>query len=227
MDKSVVHGEKLSRFGLREGQGVSFMLKLLKDRLNEALDAETDWDFYGELKLAAEWIELICISAFRANAFFSSIQVILKDLIRSETLNNLNGSEETKKQLRLSHFATPKIFGPLSAKFEPYVHPSSHSHHRYLLFSGSRKSTRDRGGSSYDYGHNYSNYSQQKRYADSSWQTPRNKSAKLAKSKTRLVPPQEVLNRSRGETKKFQQNFQKDRGKGKGRHFQDYRKGFK
>ena len=153
-----MHGEKLPRFGLREGQGVSFMLKQLKDRLNEALNTETDWDFYGELKLAAEWIELICISAFRANAFFSSIQVILKDLIRSETLNNLNGSEETKKQLLLSHFATPKIFGPLSAKFEPYVHPSSHSHHRYLLFSGSRNSTRDRGGSSYDYGHNFSNY---------------------------------------------------------------------
>ena len=79
VDKNVVHGEKLSRFGLREGQGVSFMLKQLKDRLNEALNTETDWDFYGELKLAAEWIELICISAFRANAFFSSIQVLLKD----------------------------------------------------------------------------------------------------------------------------------------------------
>ena len=78
VDKNVVHGEKLSRFGLREGQGVSFMLKLLKDRLNEALDAEADWDFYSELKLVAEWIDLIGISAFRAKAFFSSIQVLLK-----------------------------------------------------------------------------------------------------------------------------------------------------
>ena len=62
-----------SRLGLREGQGVSYMPKLLKDRLNKTLDAEADWDFYSELKLVAECIELICISAFRANAFFSSI----------------------------------------------------------------------------------------------------------------------------------------------------------
>ena len=225
VEKNVVSGEKLSRFGLREGQGVSFMLELLKDRMDKVLNADAEWDFYSELKLVAEWIDLICISAFRANAFFSSIQVLLKDVIRSETLNNLRGSDETKKELRLSHFATPKIFGPLSAKFEPYLLPSSHSHQKYLLRTVPKNLSQGKGGFSYDNHRSYSDFSgQQKRSADSSWQSSRGKLAKLARGTSRLVPPQEVFNKSRDATKRFQQNFQRGRG-GKQRRFQYHKRG--
>ena len=62
---------------------------------------DCEWDPLSELKLVAEWIDLVRLSAFRANAFTSSIQVLLKYSIRNETLESLNGSIETKKWFRI------------------------------------------------------------------------------------------------------------------------------
>ena len=175
--------------------------------------------------LVSEWIDLVRISAFRANAFTSSMQVLLKDSIRNKTLESLNGSFETKKELRHSHYATQKIFGPLSAKFEPYLLPSSHSHQKYLLRTVPKNLSQGKGGFSYDNHRGYSDFSgQQKRSADSSWQSSRGKLAKLARGTSRLVPPQEVFNKSRDATKRFQQNFQRGRG-GKQRRFQYHKRG--
>ena len=62
-----------------------------------------------------------------------SIHLLSKDSLREEALGNLFGSSETKRNLLYSHYASPNIFGPLSADFEPYVSPSSMSHERYKL----------------------------------------------------------------------------------------------
>ena len=97
MDKNVVRSEKLSRHGLREGHGVIFMLELLSERLESALKPDCEWDPRSELRLVSEWLELVKVSAFRANTFTSSIQVLLKDLIREKTLESLSGSFETKR----------------------------------------------------------------------------------------------------------------------------------
>ena len=176
--------------------------------------------------LVSEWIDLVRISAFRANAFTSSMQVLLKDSIRNKTLESLNGSFETKKELCHSHYATQKIFGPLSAKFEPFVQPSSHSHRNYLLFPKHGNYGKGKSGSGYCF--NYSNNSgysgQQKRAASSSWDTSRNKMARQASGYTKAIPPQEVLNRSKGGLNKQQQFFQGNQGKGK-KKFQHYGKG--
>ena len=121
------------------------------------------------------------------NAFTLSFQVLLKDSIRNETLENLNGSIETKKELRHSHYATQKIFGPLSAKFEPFVQPSSHSHRNYLLFPKHGNYAKGKSGSGY--GINYSRNSgysgQQKRASSSSWDTSRNKRARQGEESDR------------------------------------------
>ena len=133
------------------------------------------------------------------------------------TSENLSGSIETKKELRHSRNATQKIFGPLSAKFEPFLQPSSHSHRNYFLFP--KQGNSDKGKSGSGYGINYSRNSgysgQQKRAASSSWDTSRNKMARQASGYTREIPPQEVLKRSKGGFNKQQQFFQGSQGKGK------------
>ena len=228
VDKNVVKTEKLARCGLREGHGVLHMLQMLSDRLGDAsgpiVNPDSDWDPVSELKLVADWIELVKVSAFRANAFTSSMQVLMKDSIRTETLNNLDGPEETKKELRFSHFATQKVFGPLSAKFEPFVQPTSHAHRRYLLCPK---------GSGYNYNNynnrnNYSNPSgfsnQQKRSANPSWNASRNN---VAKQSMKAISPQEVLRKSRGGYNNQQRPFHGGRGNGKKRfqhQYQNYRK---
>ena len=137
------------------------MLELLSERLENALKPGSEWDPRSELRLVSEWLELVKVSAFRANAFTSSIQVLLKDLIREKTLESLCGSFEIKKELRHSHYATHKIFGPLSASFEPFVHPSSHSHRKYLLFP-KRSYDKTKSGSGYgDF--NFSGFSGQQK----------------------------------------------------------------
>ena len=46
---------------------------MLSDRLGDAsgpiVNPDPDWDPVSELKLVADWIELVKVSAFRANAF--------------------------------------------------------------------------------------------------------------------------------------------------------------
>ena len=163
------------------------MLELLSERLETALKPDSELDFHSELRIVSEWIDLVRLNAFRAKAFLTSVQVLLKDSIRKETLENLNGSFETKKELRHSHYATQKIFGPLSAKFEPFLQPSSHSHRNYFLFP--KQGNSDKGKSGSGYGINYSRNSgysgQQKRASSSSWDTSRNKRARQGEESDR------------------------------------------
>ena len=116
VDKNVVKTEKLSRCGLRESYGVTYMLEMLSERLKEALKQGSAWDVTSELRLAQEWLELVMVTSFRTSAFLQSIQVLSKDSLREEALENLSGNFETKKQLRHSHYPTSKVFGPLSAE---------------------------------------------------------------------------------------------------------------
>ena len=82
MDKNVVKTEKLSRCGLRESYGVTYMLEMLSERLKEALKQGSAWDASSELKLTQEWLELVMVTSFRTSAFLQSIQVLSKDLTR-------------------------------------------------------------------------------------------------------------------------------------------------
>ena len=53
----------------------------------------------------------------RCNSMVSGAQVALKSHIRDKALSNLHAGREgdaTKERLRYSHFATDKVFGPLT-----------------------------------------------------------------------------------------------------------------
>ena len=103
VDKNIVKSEKISRCGLRESYGVTFMLEMLSERLEEVLTPGSDWDAFSELKLVQEWLELVKVTSFRTSAFLQAIQVLTKDSLREEALENLSGNFETKKELRHSH----------------------------------------------------------------------------------------------------------------------------
>ena len=170
----------------------------------------------SELKLVHEWLELVKLTSFRTSTFLQAIQVLNKDSLRSEALENLSGSFETK-ELRHSHYATSKIFGPLSAKFEPFVSPSSHSHRSYLLFPKTRVNRRNRGFTGFNSNHSTgSGYAgQQKRAASSFWDTPKNKKVRQSSGYTKSISPQEVLRRSKANSGRQNQFFQGNQGKGK------------
>ena len=128
-DKNMVKIEKFSRDGIRESQGVICMLEMMSAKLKESLaEGASSWDPVSMLKLTHEWLDLVLLNAFRSSAFMQSVQILAKDSVRSEVLNNLYGKQETKRNVLYSHYATPNIFGPLSAEFEPYVQPTSNSH---------------------------------------------------------------------------------------------------
>ena len=225
VDRNIVKSEKFARSGLRESYGVTFMLELLSERLEKALKPDSGWDAHSELKLVHEWLELVKLTSFRTGAFLQAIQVLTKDSLRNEALENLWGSYETK-ELRHSHYATPRIFGPLSAKFEPFVLPSSHSHRSYLLYPMKGFNSKNRGFSGSTFNHsNEAGYSgQQKRAASSYWDTPRNKRVRQSSGYTKSIAPQEVLRRSETNSGKQQRFFQENQRKGK-RKFQNSGKG--
>ena len=198
------------------------MLEMLSERLKEALKQGSAWDASSELKLTQEWLELVMVTSFRTSAFLQSIQVLSKDSLREEALENLSGNFETKKQLRHSHYATSKVFGPLSAEFEPFVLPSSLTHRSYKLFpkvrSGGPYNRRDRGFTS----RLSSNFSseQQKRASSPQWDSSKNKRNKQSAVLTKSISPQEALRRSKANSGRQNQFFQGDQGKGK-RSFQN------
>ena len=136
-------------------------------------------------------------------------------------MENLSGNFETKKELRHSHYATSKIFGPLSAKFEPFVLPSSLTHRSYKLFPKTRVNRRNRGStggaSNFSSGSGY--VGQQKRAASSFWDTPRNK-IRQSNGFTKSISPQEALRRSKKNFGRQNRFFQGNQGKGK-RGFQN------
>ena len=128
---------------------------MLSERLNLGMEGGLTsengeaWDTTAELKLTQKWLEIILISSFRTGAMLQSIQVMSKDSLRDETLNNLYGHPETKRNLRYSHYASDNMFGPLSSDFEPYVSPSSASHEKYKLspkHGSVGSSSQDKGG---------------------------------------------------------------------------------
>ena len=122
----------------------------------------------------------------------------------------------------LSHYATSKIFGPLSAKFEPFVSPSSLTHRSYKLFPKTRFNRKNKGST--DVASNFSSGSgyigQQKRAASSYWDTPKNKKVRQSLGFTKSISPQEALRRSKENFGRQNRFFQGNQGKGK-RGFQN------
>ena len=217
-DKNVVRSEIFARHGLRESEGVTSMLELLSDRLKEVAKRGSSEDLASELKLTHEWVDIVLLSSFRTSAYLQSIQVMTKDSLREEALDNLTGfggSLETKKNLRHSHYATPKVFGPLSAEFEPYVLPASHTHKSFKLFPVPRAristNQKDRVGPSSSSAKT-TNY---KRPSNSQWDSSNYKRFRQADNFVKSISAQEALRRLRGNSGKQNQFFRNNQGKGK------------
>ena len=207
VDKNMVKIEKFSRDGLRDCFGVSDMLQMVCDRIKRGVEGGLSsedgeaWDTAAELKLTQKWLELILISSYRTGAILQSIQVMAKDTLREETLDNLYGHDETKKNLRHSHYATEDMFGSLTSDFELYVSPSSASHEKYKLsprYGSIGSSSQDKGGRN----NSYAGLGQNKRGPNSHWDASKSKrgghSGHMTEARTSYVSPQEVLRRSRG-----------------------------
>ena len=209
VDKNVVKIEKFARDALRDCFGVTNMLQMLSKRLNLGMEGGLisengeAWDTADEMKLTQKWLEIILVSSFRTGAMLQSIQVMAKDSLRDETLDNLHGHSETKRNLRYSHYASDNMFGPLSSDFEPYVSPSSASHEKYKLspkWGSVGSSSQDKGGfnrSSFLTGSGQNN-----RGFDSQWDTAKSErsghSGHMSEERTSYISPQEALRRSRG-----------------------------
>ena len=208
IDKSINHSEKLCRTGLRESFSVEFMLKLVLDRLVEVLKSDADsWDFLKETKFTVKWLKLIQLNAFRTSAFMSSVQILLKSAIREEALNNLYGyptAEETKKHLRHSHWASPKLFGPLPSPFLEYLLPFSNAQSKYLLYTEPKKLS----SGSTNFGQSFAAPAYFKRQANSKWSNSVPKTIKTTSTtKPQIVTPAEALSRNNSQ------------GRGRGRFF--------
>ena len=208
--------QRFTRDALRESHGVTFMLQMLSNRFKEALEEGSTWDLADELKLAQEWLELVLISSFRTGAYIQSIHVLSKDSLREEALDNLFGSSETKRNLLYSHYASPNIFGPLSADFEPYVLPTSLSHGSYKLvpkWGSDGSSSQDKGflsGPS-----SSSGAGQNKRGSNPQWGASKNKRGKHSDNIVKSISSQEALRRARENSGRQIQSFRGGRGKGR------------
>ena len=228
VDKNTVKAEKFSREALRECFGVTTMLQMLSKRLKRAIEGELSseegeaWEPAAELKLTLEWLELVLISSFRTGAFIQSIQVMTKDSLREETLENLYGNHETKRNLRHSHYASDNMFGPLSSDFEPYVSPSSLSHEKYKLvpkWGSAGSSPQDKGF--FNRPSISSGIGQNKRGSNPHWGASNNKRGNHSGNFVKPISPQEALRtlaaykKSRGNSNSQPQNFRGNWGRGK------------
>ena len=185
------------------------MLKLVLDRLVEVLKSNSDsWDFLKETKLTVKWLKLISLNAFRTSSFLSSVHILLKGVIREEALNNLYGhptAEETKKHLRHSHWASPKLFGPLPSLFIQYLAPFSNAQSKYLLYTEPKKLL---SGAAANYGQSFSAPAgYYKRQVNSSWSNSVPKAAKTATAKPLIVTPAEALSRTSSQVRGRGRNF--------------------
>ena len=138
------------------------------------------------------------------------MQILLKGVIREEALSNLYGqptAEETKKHLRYSHWASPKLFGPLPTSFIQYLLPNSNAQARYLLYSEPKKVSY---GSTTGY---HSASKSNKRPSLSNWTSSAPKKGRISDPpKTQIVAPAEALKLSGSQRAR---NFRKA-GKQKG-----------
>ena len=197
------------------------MLQMLSKRLKRAIEGELTeegeaWEPAAELKLTLEWLELVLISSFRTGAFIQSIQVMTKDSLREETLENLYGNPETKRNLCYSRYALDNMFGPLSADFEPYVSPSSLSHEKYKLvpkWGSAGTSTKDKGF--FNRPSTSSGIGQNKRGSNPQWGASKNKRGNHSGNYVKPISPQEALRRSRENSGRQLQNFRGNGGRGK------------
>ena len=208
--------QKFARDALRKSHGVTFMLQMLSNRFKEAMEEGSAWDLAAELKLAQEWLELVLISSFRTGAYIQSIHVLSKDSLREEALDNLFGSSETKRNLLYSHYASPNIFGPLSAEFEPYVLPTSLSHESYKLvpkWGSGGSSSQDKGFFSRP--SSSSGTGQNKRGSNPQWGASKSKRGGHSDNLVESISPQEALRRSKENSGGQNQFFQGSRGRGR------------
>ena len=214
VDKNVVKAEKFSREALRDCFGVTTMLQMLYKRLEKAVKGELSeegeaWDPEAELKLTMEWLELVLVSCYRTGAFLQSIQIMTKDSLREATLDNLYGHNNTKKDIRYSHYAVDNMFGPCSTDFEPYVSPSNWSHNKYKLVPKRESSgSASKAGTSAGTGQN-------KRGHNPWWDNSRNKRGNYSNNNVKEISGQEALRRARQNSAKQLQNFRDNWGKGK------------
>ena len=218
LDKNVVKAEMFARCGIRESEGVTGMLEMLSDRLKEIGNNPPE-DLSYELELTREWLSIVLLSSFRTSAYLQSIQVMTKDSVREVALDNLTGSVgsfETKKDLRHSHYATQKVFGPLSSEFEQYLLPSSQSHKNFKLapIPSARVTSgqRDRNGPSTSTPS--SRASDHKRPYNSNWDSPNSKRSKQSDNFVKSISAHEALRRLKGNSGK-QNQFFRNQGKGK------------
>ena len=217
VDNNMVKIEKLSRDGIRESHGVIFMLEMMSEKLKETLAQEAgEWDPIAMLKLTHEWLDLTCRTAFRSGAYFQSVHVLAKDSLRKVILEGLWGRPETKDNIIHSHYATKEVFGPVSARFEPCILPTSYYHENYKL--DVRYTSRGSSSQNYDSWpgpRGSSGANQNKRAANSGWGASNNKRGKQSNNVVKYSP-QEILRRSLQNSNKGNQNqfFQKNGGKG-------------
>ena len=226
VDKNMVKIEKFARDGLRDCFGVTDMLQMVSDRLKLGLeggltseDGEA-WDTSVELKLTQKWLEIILISSYRTGAMLQSIQVMAKDSLRDETLDNLYGHSETKKNLRYSHYASEDMFGSLSSDFEPYVSPSSVSHEKYKLspkWGSIGSSSQGKGG--FNKPSSSAGTGQNKRGFFHQWDATKSNrgghSGHMAEERASFISPQEALRRSRENSGNRNQSFRGKQGQGR------------
>ena len=139
-------------------------------------------------------------------------------------MDKLYGSFKTKKNLRHSHYATSKVFGPLSAQFEPFVLPSSLTHRSYKLYpkwgSGGSSLQKDKGFLSGFSPSSSSGADQYKRGSNPQWGSSKNKRGKHSDNLVKSISPQEALRRSKENPGRQNQFFRGNRGRGR-RPFQN------
>ena len=117
--------------------------------------------------------------------------------------------QRRQSHLRYSHWATPKLFGPLPAAFASYLLPSSNAQSKYLLYTTPKPTKASDSGFQREGRSNYNN-SNNKRSASVSWGANASKKEKVVAS-SQLVPPVEALDLAKSRSARFR-NTQKQKG---------------
>ena len=195
------------------------MLEMLSDRLKHSAMNPPD-DLAYELKLTREWLNIVLLTSFRTSAYLQSIQLMTKDSIRDVALDNLTGaggSFETKKNLKHSHYATHKVFGPMATEFESYLLPSSQSHRNFKLtpVPSARVSSNHNDRSVPSTSASSARNSGYKRPFNAQWDSPNYKKFKQSYNFAKSISAREALKRLKGKSGKQNQFFRNDHGKGK------------
>ena len=180
-DNKLVCIEHLLRHNLKEQHASEFLMGELLERIKDTLENENQVkSFKEELRWCFKMLFMIERCVVRATSFSTSAHVSSKLMLRNQVLDKLWGDESTKEQLRYSQFATPSLFGDLSAEFSPNLRPDSSTFFKYVLSSSKPESSL----ASFAWGKD-----PLKRSAKSSWISSAPKVAKTTQKKTFVPAP--------------------------------------